>query len=138
VAKVFVSHRGVDVDTAQAGRLARELEAAGHEVWLDVWEIDPGDSIVGKVDSGLASADVVVLCLSGDVDGVHTAWMLREWGSALARQLDGPGVKLMPAVLTGGRLPAILADVKAADLVADWPAGVAALLRAINRHAGTP
>jgi len=79
VAKVFVSHRGVDA--APAERLAADLRSAGHEVWLDAWKIDPGDSIVEKMDAGLASADAVVLCLSADADGVNTAWMQREWAS---------------------------------------------------------
>jgi hypothetical protein len=34
--------------------------------------------------------------------------------------------------LTGGDPPAILTDVKCADLVKDWATGVAALLRAIR------
>jgi hypothetical protein len=41
-------------------------------------------------------------------------------------------VAILPVVLTGGRLPAVLADIKAADLVTDWQAGVGALRRAIN------
>lgn len=135
MAKVFVSHRGVD--TAQAEQLALELRVAGHDVWLDVWEIDISDSIIEKIDAGLTSTDVLVLCLSADADGVHTTYMLREWAPTLARQLAGHGVKVLPTFLTGGHLPAIIADIKAADLVTDWPAGVAALLRAIARHAGT-
>jgi hypothetical protein len=129
VAKVFVSHRGVDA--APAGRLADELRAAGHDVWLDADEIKVGDSVVEKIDAGLASLDVLVLCLSADDDGVHTTWMIREWAPALARQLAGHRVAILPVVLTGGRLPAVLADIKAADLVTDWKAGIGALLRAI-------
>jgi hypothetical protein len=131
-----VSHRGADA--ARAEQLALELRVAGHDVWLDAWEIEVGDSIVEKIDAGLTAADVLVLCLSADADGVHTEWMLREWAPTLARQLAGHGVKVLPTFLTGGRLPAILADIKAADLVTDWSAGVAALLRAIARHTGTP
>ncbi len=130
MAKLFVSHRGVDAGPAE--RLASELRAAGHDVWLDAWEIEVGDSVVEKIDAGLTSADFLVLCLSVDADGVHTAWMLREWAPTLARQLAGHGVTILPVVLTGGELPAVLADIKTADLVADWPAGVRALLTAID------
>ncbi|WP_416210263.1 TIR domain-containing protein, partial [Frankia sp. Cr1] len=34
---MFVSHRGVDAVPAE--RLAKDLKAAGQDVWLDVWEI---------------------------------------------------------------------------------------------------
>lgn len=128
MAKVFVSHRGAD--TAEAERLATEIRAAGHDVWLDAWAIGLGDSIVGRIDEGLAGAAYVVLCLSAQ--GVSTPWMGREWMSTLARQLDGRGVKLLPVRLTGGDPPAILADIKYADLVTSWTRGVADLLRAIR------
>ena len=72
----------------------------------------------------------MVLCYSED--GVDSPFMSREWLSALHRQLDGQGVTILPARLTGGTPPAILADIRYADLVADWDAGVAALLRALE------
>ncbi|MBL7493048.1 toll/interleukin-1 receptor domain-containing protein [Frankia sp. AgB1.9] len=129
MAKVFVSHRGVDAVPAE--RLARDLQAAGHEVWLDLWEIEIGDSIVEKMNEGLAGAQYVVLCLS--VAGVTAPWITREWAPAVARQLENSGTRLLPAVLTGHEAPALLADLKAADLTADWRAGVDALLRAMDR-----
>ena len=128
MAKVFVSHR--KSDDAPAERLAQELRAAGHDVWLDVWEIGVGDSIVGQMHRGLEAAQYVVLCLS--TSGVDSPYISREWLPSLARQLNGEGVKLLPARLTGGDPPAILADIQYADLVKDWTAGVAALLKAIR------
>jgi len=59
-------------------------------------------------------------------------WMSREWMSALARQLDGHGVRLLPLRLSGGEPPALLADIRYADLVADWDRGVQELLAAIR------
>jgi hypothetical protein len=128
VAHVFVSHRGVDAHTA--GRLAGELRAAGHEVWFDEWAIRLGDSIVGRIDEGLALAAYLVLCCSPS--GVHAPWISREWLSALQRQLDGHGIRVLPVLFTGGMAPPILADVKYADLGADWSQGMAQLLRAIR------
>ncbi len=125
---VFVSHRGGD--TQEAERLADEIRNAGHQVWLDVWEIDVGDSIVERINAGLEGATYLVLCYSSS--GVTSPWMSREWMSALARQLNGYGVKVLPVLLTGGEPPAILADVKYADLVADWAQGVSELLQAIR------
>ena len=63
MAGVFISHRGAD--TAVAERLARELQGLGsHDVWLDIDRIDIGDSIVAKIDDGLANANALILCLS--------------------------------------------------------------------------
>lgn len=128
MANVFISHRGSD--TVQAERLAIEIRAAGHVVRLDEWELAIGDSVVEWMERGLADATYVVVCYSDQ--GVLVPWMGREWMSALARQLNGHGVRLLPVQLTGGEPPALLADIKYADLVKDWSAGVAQLLKAIR------
>jgi hypothetical protein len=128
MANVFMSHRGSD--TQEAERLAVEIRNAGHQVWLDVWEINVGDSIVERINAGLEGATYLVLCYSSS--GVTSPWMSREWMSALARQLNGYGVKILPVLLTGGEPPAILADVKYADLVTDWTQGVSELLQAMR------
>ena len=126
---VFISHRGAD--SAAAERLARELRQLGaHDVWLDVDRIDIGDSIVAKIDDGLQNATALILCLSSLG---RSPWMDREWMAALARQLEGRSIRVLPARLTGGQLPAILSDIRSADLVADWNRGVADLLRALGR-----
>lgn len=128
MAKVFVSHRGADI--AKATKLAEEIQNAGHVVWLDAWELEVGDSIVKEINKGLADAKYIVLCLS--TYGVNSEWICSEWMSTLARQLNGVGVKLLPVRLTGGELPAIIADRKLVDLVSDWDKGVQKLLRSIR------
>lgn len=127
MAAIFLSHR--KADAALAERLAQELQRAGHEVWFDEWKIDIGDSIVGRIDEGLTHSTYLVLCYSAS--GM-SGWVDREWQSALMRQLSGHGVKVLPVLLSGGTPPAILADIKFADLVSNWDRGVQALLRAIR------
>jgi len=129
MARVFVSHRGVD--SVPAERLAGDLRAAGQDVWLDEWEVRVGDSIIEAMNAGLASADFVVLCLSAA--GVDAPWIRREWAPTVARWLEGQRVRVLPAVLSSGEVPAIIADLKVADLTTDWAGGVAALLAAIMR-----
>jgi hypothetical protein len=128
VATVFVSHRGADGNLAE--RLAVALRNRGHTVWLDRWELNVGESIVARINDGLSGAVFFVLCYSGI--GSLSPWMSREWMSALARQLSGAQVRLMPVRLSGGAPPAILADIKYADLVADWSRGVDELCRALG------
>lgn len=128
MAKVFISHRTADM--ALATRLAKELEAAGHTVWLDDWEIGIGDSIIGKMNEGLRDAQYLVLCYSPL--GVSSPWTAEEWESFRTRQLNGQNVKLLPVNLSGGDPPAILEHLKSADLVRDWTAGVKQLLKAIR------
>ena len=127
MAKIFVSHRTADVDDAR--RLAQDLRAFGHEVWLDEWAISVGDSIVAEINSGLEPIRYLVLCYS-DV-GVDSPWMSREWMSTLARQLNGANVKILPVRFAGGTPPALLEDIKYVDLSADWTDGVRQLRAAL-------
>lgn len=128
MACVFISHRKSDVQDAE--RLAQEIRSANYQVWLDEWNIDLGDSIVERINEGLEGATYVIVCYSSS--GVMSPWMSREWMSTLARQLTGQSIRLLPVLLTGGEPPAILADLKYADLTRDWSQGISELLRAMR------
>jgi len=125
---VFISHRKQDDKLAEC--LAVRIRKSGFQVWFDEWDVYVGDSIVDRVNSGLENAGYLILCYSDA--GVLSPWTSREWMSALARQLEGCGVKVLPARLSGGMPPAILADIKYADLVQDWETGVDDLLQAMR------
>jgi hypothetical protein len=125
--KVFLSHRKRDI--AQVKRLAVTLREAGFDPWFDEWRLKPGDSIVGSINQALNDARFFILCYSDD--GVDSPWTGREWMSTLSRQLEQHSVTLLPARL-GGSAPAILADLKAADLADDWDRGVSELLHAMR------
>ena len=127
MANVFLCHR--KPDAALVERLGVALRAAGHQVWLDDWVIGVGDSIVAEIDRGLTGAHYLVLCYSA---AGSSDWTDREWQSTLHRQLAGQPVKILPARISGGAPPAILADIAYADLVADWHTGLARLLKAIR------
>ncbi|MCH8060590.1 MAG: toll/interleukin-1 receptor domain-containing protein [Proteobacteria bacterium] len=124
---VFLSHRGADSQLAE--KLGEAIRSAGHSVWLDVWEIDIGKQIVHEMNQGLEDAAYVVVCYSSE----GTApWMNIEWESAIARQLNGKPVNVLPARLSGTIAPAILEGTKYADLINDWDRGVTDLLKAIK------
>lgn len=128
MARVFISHRGDDAVDAE--KLAIALRSAGHDVLFDEWQLNIGDSIVQWMEDGLSKSNYVILCYSSH--GVMAPWIGKEWMSTLARQLSGYPVKILPVRLTGGTPPAILSDVKYADLVRDWNRGLSDLLKAIR------
>jgi hypothetical protein len=127
MAVVFISYR--TADAKKASRLAEEIRSRGHEVWIDQTRIGLGDSIVGRMEEGLADAAYLVVCFSSV--GIKSPWMSREWMSGLARQLQGARVKLLPVKFKDGEPPAILADIKYADLAQDWDQGVDQLCNSI-------
>jgi TIR domain len=127
VPKVFISYRSTDL--ALAKKLSAELKECGNDVWLDDEEILAGDSIVERVQAGLTGSKYVVLCLSSDGP---SKWTDLEWMSTLARQLSGIDIKLLPVFLSGGSLPAILADIAYVDLTHNWNHGLNRLCQAIK------
>lgn len=127
MASVFLCHR--KIDSEKVAHLGRIIGDAGHDVWFDEWEIGVGDSIVAKINDGLTGVAYLVLCYSCIES---SDWTDREWHSTLHRQLSGQSVKILPARVGGQQVPAILADLKYADLAGDWEGGVAALLKAIK------
>jgi TIR domain len=125
---VFISYRGADRVAAEL--LAEALRGRGHDVWIDVWKIKLGESIIGQINNGLSGASFLVLCCSDAPSA--SPWMDREWMSTLARQLEGANVRVLPVLLSGSAPPPILSDIKYADLARDWQVGVDALCRAIG------
>jgi len=128
MASVFISHRGADQPAAE--RLALALRGRGHEVWIDSWKIGIGDSIVEQINTGLSEASFLLLC--GSNEPFMSPWVDREWMSALASQLEGANVRLLPVLLTGDNLPFILKDIKSANLVLHWQDGIEAICKVLG------
>jgi hypothetical protein len=99
-------------------------------VWIDTWKIDIGDSIVERIDAGLSDASFLILC--GSNEPFTSPWVNREWRSALASQLNGADVRLLPVLLTGNNLPFILNDIKHANLVLHWQDGIEAICKVLG------
>jgi hypothetical protein len=58
----FCSYRSVD--RARVQEITRRLAAAGIELWWDVWDIQPGESFVARINEGLHRSDVGLIFLS--------------------------------------------------------------------------
>src|ERR687893_806114 len=59
---VFISHSSKDK------AIVRPL-ADGLRVWLDDWELKPGDNIPHKIEEGLEYSRVLLLCMSANAFG---------------------------------------------------------------------
>ena len=64
---VFLSHSSRD--KAVVRDLAERLREDGLRVWLDAWEIRPGDNIPHRIEEGLEHSRVLVLCMSAHAFG---------------------------------------------------------------------
>src|SRR4051812_16112694 len=103
--KAFLSHASDD-----KGRFVRQfaekLMANGVDVWLDEWEINPGDNPVRKIfDEGLAQCGVVIVVMSEK--SVRKPWVREELDAAFVKKVEGRA-KLIPIRLDGCDMPECL------------------------------
>jgi hypothetical protein len=105
---VFISYNQKDQTLASA--LAVQLRFVGIDVFLDAWEIEPGDSIPGKVNGALALVNTVLVLWSADA--ASSRWVGAELETALALHLDDGSVQVVPVRLDDTPLPALLTPFK--------------------------
>src|SRR5438105_823830 len=74
---VFLSYSSKDKGVVRP--IADRLRADGLRVWIDNWEIHPGDSIPAKIEDGLDHSRVLVLFMSSHAFG--SDWAQLEAGT---------------------------------------------------------
>lgn len=121
---IFLSHSSKDKDVAK--RIALGLSALNYSVWYDEWAIAPSQSIVEKINEGLAKNDILILLLSPN--SVTSRWVQREVNATLMAQLSGQNVRIVPILLEECDIPAILSDIKYIDFIKDFQTGFIQLL----------
>lgn len=92
----FISHRSDDKPWVRT--LATNLQKAGLSVFLDEWELVPGDSFVAALEQGLEnSAGGALVCTPG---ALESGWVRAEYDRMIARRASrGDGFRLVPVVL---------------------------------------
>lgn len=128
MSNLFISHSSRDLKVATS--IAEELNRLGHEVWLDKWTIQVGDSIPHKINDGLEKCNFMVLLLSEH--SVSSKWVEKEWSSAYMDEIKGGKVVLLPALLEDCAIPAIIRDKKYADFRESFTHGMIELTSVLS------
>ena len=71
---IFISHAKEDREYAK--QLAQKFRYAGHEVWIDAYNIQGGQDWEEEIFNGIEQAEVVVVCLSPA--SINSQWVRRE------------------------------------------------------------
>lgn len=103
--KVFLSHASEDKERFVLD-FATRLRERGIDVWLDRWEMLPGDSLVRKIfDEGLAQADAVIVVVSKF--SIAKPWVREELDIAVVNKINKSS-KLIPVVIDDCAIPQCL------------------------------
>lgn len=88
---------------------AERLREAGVNVWLDDWELLPGDSLIDRIFAeGIAKSDVVIVVLSANTG--ESNWVKNELNTAAIQKIEG-NCRLIPVVLDDAEVPSVLRDI---------------------------
>jgi hypothetical protein len=89
---VFICH--ASEDKAFVRRLVSSLAALGVDCWFDEFELRIGDSLVAKIDEGLARSRHGIVVLSPSFFGKK--WTVKELGGLVAKSDPESGGRILP------------------------------------------
>lgn len=118
-----------------AEQLAEQIYMNGSNIWIDKWQLVPGDSIYEGIQEALAKATAVIAILSKE--SVESLWCKREIATAMTRELRDKKTLVIPALLDDCEIPLFLQDKMYADFRKDFDVGMNSLMTAINKF-GNP
>ncbi|HBB94901.1 MAG TPA: hypothetical protein DC054_05880, partial [Blastocatellia bacterium] len=101
---VFLSHSAKDREFV--AHLATDLAAAGLRVWLDQWNIKIGDSFAAAIDEAMRASRFLLIVMSPDY--FQSAWTRQEWQYALAEEIEGGGIRVIPILYRDCEIPPML------------------------------
>ena len=125
MSKVFISYNSNDRGFSR--KLYETLVLFGLDVWIDEFEILPGDSLIEKIENGISDSDYLLVVLSED--SVKSEWVKRELRAMLTAEIAQGKVKVVPLVISDCEMPVFLQDKLYVDFRADYFQAVSSLLR---------
>lgn len=114
--KIFISYNHRDkviIDTI-ARRL--EIEFGRNNIFYDAWSMQPGDSIIGKMDLGLSEFTTFFFFVSSN--SLASNMVKLEWQTALNRAVNN-NLKFVAVRIADCSMPPILTDKLYIDLYGD-------------------
>lgn len=133
---VFISYSSKD--RAFVERLSEKLIENRVGVWLDKWEMKPGDSLIDKMQSGLDDSSYLLVVLSKH--SVESEWCKKERNAGLIKEINSKNVVLIPILLEDCSIPMFLQEKVYADFRSDFDNGFKELFRSLsviaNDHLG--
>lgn len=133
---VFISYSSKD--KAFVEKLSSRLVENHIGVWLDKWEMKPGDSLIDKIQKGLEDSSYLLVVLSKNY--TESEWCKKEHNAGLMKELNSKQTVVIPIMLEDCAVPIFLQEKVYADFREDFDDGFAELFRSLsviaNDHMG--
>lgn len=128
--RAFISYSHDDAGFVD--RLVNDLEHNAVNVWIDIKEISPGESITKSIEGALTNCTAILLVLSKT--SVQSSWVQREYRAAIALQRGDENQHpiVIPVLVEECAVPVFLQDILWADFREGYAAGFAAVCKALR------
>jgi hypothetical protein len=81
---------------ADVKKFVEGLRAKGLRIWTDWDQIGPGDSIIGKIETGLAHSRRIMVCVTPGLR--NSGWSQAEYAAFLTSEMKNPTGRVVPVV----------------------------------------
>jgi len=131
---LFLSHAGED--TAWCETLAERMRNYGVRVWLDKWELQPGDYLLARLNDGLKKSRKMVAVWSASYFRDDKVWTLAENFAAQHRDILASDHPLIPLLIENCNIPPLSQNILYIDFrnPADFDLSYRKLLEALDLH----
>lgn len=123
--RIFISY--ARKDELLARRLHTHLQAQKFTVWMDVFNISPGDDWNAEIDRGLQRSNIIVVLLTPD--SVKSKQVTSEWMVAV----EDENKTVIPLLVVDCKIPRLLKALQWIDCRADFDTGVNQLVEQIKK-----
>jgi len=104
----FISHAGED-KASFVLPFAKKLLEHGVDIWVDKWEMLPGDSLIDKIfEEGIKNASAFIIVLSKN--SIQKRWVREELNAGLIKKISGK-CKVIPVVIDDCEIPEALQSI---------------------------
>jgi hypothetical protein len=121
---VFISYS--TKDESFVTNLATDLKQLNLGVWVALWDIKVGQSLVSRIQEGISASDYVIAVISSH--SANSAWVQKELNTAIYRVLSGKLRAVLPVIIEECDIPAFLLETKFVDFRSSYTKGVEDLL----------
>jgi len=106
---IFVSYSHADKTLVES--VAKELRRRHICVWIDGWEMKPGDNLRDKISDGIANASFFLVVLSPSA--LSSRWVKYELSSGMIDEIEQGQVRVIPAIAGQAEYADLPADLRA-------------------------
>jgi hypothetical protein len=127
---LYLAHSSRDKGIVR--RVHDDLKHLGHNPWLDEYEISVGQSIIRRLEEGIAGCEFLVVFLSKNAE--NSEWVRVEWETKFWSALEKQKISVLPALLEDCAIPPLLARLKYANFLESYNEGLEQILAAVGHR----